>query len=126
MGVRTFALYTTASPTSAQLEAEWQANWKSSALDLTHGTWLFVRVKANAYPPATVRVYLRSGMGDELSGADPLTPVWGLHPDGPASVSTPDPSDGWALLRYYIGRDTSGVVVQAGGAGRCQLSMSDN
>lgn len=123
MGVRTFALYTTATPTTAQLETEWRANWKDISLDVDQGTWLFVWVKADAYP-ATVRIYLRSGVGDELSGADPLTPVWGLHPDGAATVNTPDPSDGWALLRYFIGRDVSGVVVQAGGAGRCQISTS--
>jgi len=117
---RTVALFTTATPTSAQLETEFAANWQPLQVTYPAGTYLFIWVKAAVWP-VTVDVYLRSALGDEL---DSQSPIWGRHPDGAAVVTTPAPSDGWAMLRYFIGTDVSGAVVGSSGAGTCQLSVS--
>lgn len=117
---RTVAMMTGA-VSSAALEAEYQANWVG--LDLSFGDslpWLFVRAKVTSQ---TVSVYTRSALGDELdSGA----PVWSRHPDGPAVVAAPSPTDGWHQLRYFIGTDVGGVVVHCTAAGTCQLSLNES
>lgn len=118
---RTYALYTTATPSSAQLETEWGANWRGD-YDPTGGPWLYLWVKPDSYP-AAVRVFVRSDLGDEL---DASAPVWASVPDGPETVATPSPSDGWTLYRYQIGSGISGVVVSSNVAGSCQLSAGQS
>lgn len=105
------SLYTTTiTPTSAQLEAEWAANWASSQPQ-GNGAYLFSEIDFSAALPATIKLYCRGRRGK-----------WHLHEDGAITVTAVDPTDGAYGARHLINSHTSGYVWASSVAGVVDMS----
>jgi hypothetical protein len=105
------SLFENTTPTSAELEAEWRANWRDQSL-LIGLPYLFAEVALDTLP-ATLKCYVRGVVGQ-----------WSLVPDGADTVSTLDPSDGVWTGRWFIGQNSSGFVLASSEAGTATCSRS--
>lgn len=108
------SLYTTTlTPTSAQLEAEFIANWRPYIL-AEQAPYLFSEVAFTSFTnPSVLKLYLRNRAGK-----------WSLTPDGSITVTSLDPSDGVWAGRHFIGNGCSGFVWVSDHAGTAVTTRS--
>lgn len=95
------AIYTTSlTPTAAQLETEWDDNWRANVL-VESAPYLFSSLSFDAFTNPTVcKLYVRDGRAQ-----------WGLVPDGAVTLTAVDPATGGVSnQRHFVGNSCSGFV----------------